>query len=86
MLTVKLVYAVKRWKELVKRATATFTIENALQGQEIGKNKTMIEKNESTQKIYSLKPSSDIATSSVSTTASSFKTSADKFRHQYKQE
>ena len=42
MLTVKLVYAVKRWKELVKRATATFTISNALEGQEIGKNMTLL--------------------------------------------
>ena len=32
MLTVRLVYAVKRWKELMKRATATFTISNALRG------------------------------------------------------
>ena len=32
MLTVKLVYAIKRWKELVKKATATFTISNALLG------------------------------------------------------
>ena len=47
MLTVKLVHAVKRWKEQVKRATATFTVENALQGQEIGKIKTIIGKNES---------------------------------------
>lgn len=30
MLTVKLVYAVKKWKDMVKRATATFTIGNAL--------------------------------------------------------
>lgn len=47
MLTVKLVYAVKNWKEMVKRATATFTIGEALQGKDIGRYPTVQEKNES---------------------------------------
>ena len=32
MLTVKLVYAIKSWKEMVKRATATYTIGDASKG------------------------------------------------------
>ena len=37
MLTVQLVFAVKRWKDMVMRATATFTVENARRGMDIGK-------------------------------------------------
>ena len=29
-LTIKLVAAIKRWKELVKKATATFTVKDAM--------------------------------------------------------
>ena len=77
MLAVQLVYAVKRWKSMVARATATFTIENALKGKDIGKVITVQESNETKQKIKSLRPSSDVlAHSSVSTQAtSSFRTS-----------
>ena len=46
MLTVQLVYAVKRWKSMVMRATATFTIENALRGKDIGRQITVHEHNE----------------------------------------
>jgi len=87
MLTVQLVYAIKRWKEMVKRATATFTIGEALLGKEIGRYPTMQEKNERTQKILSLKPSSDMTQASMSTQDSQqFTSSGDKFRHQYKLE
>ena len=67
MLTVKLVYAIKNWKEMVKRSTATFTISEALQGKDLGRYYTVQEKNESRQKITSLKPSSDLTADSMST-------------------
>ena len=82
MLTVKLVYAIKNWKEMVKRSTATFTISEALQGKDLGRYYTVQEKNESRQKITSLKPSSDLTADSMSTQESyQFSTSLDKFRH-----
>lgn len=67
MLTVQLVYAVKHWKELVRKATVTYSIEAALEGQDIGRQITVHQKNENKQKIKSLKPSSDLAQSSIST-------------------
>ena len=67
-LTVKLVYAIKSWKEMVKRATATFTIADASKGQDIGKQLTIQEKNMAKQVIKCLKFSSDLpAQSSLST-------------------
>ena len=67
ILTVKLVYAIKSWKEMVKRATATFTVADASKGQDIGKQITIQEKNEAKQ-IMRVKPSSDrTAQSSLST-------------------
>lgn len=67
MLTVQLVYAVKSWKEMVNRATATFTIENALKGCDIGRQITIKEKNETKQKIKSYKTSSNLTHYSAST-------------------
>lgn len=44
MLTVKIVFAVKRWKELIKRATATFTVGQAREGTDVGRQVTAIER------------------------------------------
>ena len=60
MSTVHLVDAIKHWKTMVKRATATFTIENALLGKDIGRHLTIQEKNESKMQIKSLRGSSSM--------------------------
>ena len=49
MLTVQLVYAVRRWKELVHRASATFTLGQARDGTDVGRQVSALERNETRQ-------------------------------------
>ena len=87
MLTVQLVFAVKRWKDMVMRATATFTVENARRGMDIGKQITILEKNEENQLIKSLRTSSGYASSSRQRPqTTNFKSARDKFSHEYRQD
>ena len=57
MLTVQLVYAVRRWKELVKRATATFSLGQARHGTDLGRHVSALKRNEGRQQIQSLQTS-----------------------------
>ena len=58
VLTVKLTDTVKRWKSMLQRATATFDIEDAWQGNKIGMVMYKDERIEKRQLYSSLKPSS----------------------------
>ena len=68
---------------MIKRATATFTIRNALQGQDLGRQLTIDQKQEAKLKVTSLIPSSKTAHSSKSTRAG-FETSREKFSHMFR--
>ena len=58
VLTVKLTDTVKRWKSMLHRATATFTVDDAWQGNKIGMVIYKDERIEKRQLYSSLKPSS----------------------------
>lgn len=58
LLTTRLVLSVRTWKEMLQRATATFSTEDALCDQQIGKVVRAKNKRENTQRIKGLRASS----------------------------